>query len=247
MRFGVALAELLPAGVSWAGSNGILHRAEEHLRVSLGAVLVAGAIALPLAIALGHVGRGGVAAQWVLNVGRAVPSLAILAILFPLSLQYGFGLGFWPTLGALVFLAIPPMFANAYAGVRGVDPSIVEASRGMGMRPAEVAWRVEVPTALGFILTGVRVATLQVIATATLGAYVGFNCLGSFINEGIRQSDDGKLLVGSVAVALTALFVDLVFGIVIRRATPWSRSARGRVADATIAGEPILSTKGTNQ
>jgi len=246
MTLAAGFWQLVTDGSTWSGTNGILHRTEEHVRVSIAAVAVAAAIAVPLAVTLGHVRRGGVVAQWVLNVGRAVPSFAILAILFPLSLHYGFGLGFWPTLGALVFLAIPPMFTNAYAGVRTVDPSIVEASRGMGMRPTEVAWRVEVPTALGFILTGVRVATLQVIATATLGAYVGFNCLGSFINEGIRQDDDGKLLVGAVAVALTALLVDLAFGVVIRRATPWSRSVRDVVAHATVVSEPLtVPTKGT--
>jgi osmoprotectant transport system permease protein len=236
--------ELVTDSASWWGTNGILHRAEEHLRVSIAAVVAAAAVALPVAIALGHIGRGGVVAQWIVNVGRAVPSLAILAILFPLSLQYGFGLGFWPTFGALVLLAIPPMFTNAYAGVRGVDPSIVEASRGMGMRPAEVVWRVEVPSGLTLILTGVRVAALQVIATATLGAYVGFNSLGSFINEGIRQQDDGKLLVGAIGVALIALGVDLVFGVLIRRATPWARTARGRVADATRISQ-TLEPKGT--
>jgi osmoprotectant transport system permease protein len=257
MTLAAGFWELVTDASSWTGTNGILHRTEEHVRVSVTAVVVAAAVALPLAVVLGHVRRGGVLAQWFVNVGRAVPSLAILAILFPLSLQYGFGLGFWPTLGALVFLAVPPMFTNAYAGVRSVDPSIVEASRGMGMRPAEVAWRVEVPTALGFILTGVRVATLQVIATATLGAYVGFNCLGSFINEGIRQQDDGKLLVGAVAVALMALVTDFGFGVVIRRATPWSRSARTPI-DGTLLAETLdpisampssmpssMSTKGT--
>jgi osmoprotectant transport system permease protein len=185
--------------------------------------------------------------QWIVNIGRAVPSLAILAILFPLSLEYGFGLGFWPTLGALVFLGVPPMFTNAYVGVTNVDPSIVEASRGMGMRPADVLWRVEIPSALTLVLTGVRVATLQVIATATLGAYVGFNCLGSFINEGIRQQDDGKLLTGAVAVALTALIVDLAFGFIIRRATPWARTHKGRISDATLVSEALapMPTKGT--
>ncbi len=231
----------------WWGTNGLLHRTEEHLRVSLCAVAVAAVVALPLAFVLGHIRRGGVVTQWIVNIGRAVPSLAILAILFPLSLEYGFGLGFWPTLGALVFLGVPPMFTNAYVGVTNVDPSIVEASRGMGMRPADVLWRVEIPSALTLVLTGVRVATLQVIATATLGAYVGFNCLGSFINEGIRQQDDGKLLTGAVAVALTALIVDLAFGFIIRRATPWARTHKGRISDATLVSEALapMPTKGT--
>lgn len=208
---------------NWSGTRGIGHRTIEHLRLSFSATAAAALIALPIAAWLGHVRRGGFLAQSVVNVGRAIPSLAVLALLFPLSLSYGFGLGFWPTFAALVILAAPPMFTNAYAGVRSVDPSIVDASLGMGMRPVEVLLRVEIPSALTLILTGVRIAALQVIATATLGAYVGFNGLGSFINEGFRQRDDAKLLTGAVAVALCALTVDLIFGVVARRAMPWRR------------------------
>lgn len=206
---------------NWDGDRGILHRTIEHLRLSGAAVIAAAAVALPSAVWLGHARRGGFIVQSIVNVGRAVPSLAILALLFPLSLHYGFGLGFWPTLVALVILAVPPMFTNAYTAIRSVDPDVVEASRGMGMRPIEVLTRVEVPSGLALILTGVRIATLQVIATATLGAYVGFNGLGSFINEGFRQRDDAKLLTGAVAVALCALVVDQAFGVVSRRAMPW--------------------------
>lgn len=209
--------------IDWWGTAGLIHRTTEHLRLSFVAVLVAALIALPPAMVLGRLRRGGLFAQSVVNIGRAVPSLAILAILFPLSLRYGFGLGFWPTFAALVVLAVPPMFTNAYAGIRSVDPSVVEASRGMGMRPLEVLTRVEIPSGLALILTGIRLATLQVIATATLGAYVGFNGLGSFINEGFRQRDDTKLLTGAVAVALCALVVDLIFGIAARRSMPWRK------------------------
>jgi osmoprotectant transport system permease protein len=207
----------------WHGTSGITHRTVEHLRLSLYAVLAAAIVALPPAVVLGRLKRGGLFAQSVVNVGRAIPSLAILALLFPLSLRYGFGLGFWPTFAALVILAVPPMFTNAYAAIRNVDPSVIEASRGMGMRPLEVLTRVEIPSGLALILTGVRIATLQVIATATLGAYVGFNGLGSFINEGFRQRDDAKLVTGAVAVALCALVIDLIFGIAARRSMPWRK------------------------
>lgn len=215
------LGSFIGDGAHWHGDRGIPHRTVEHLRLSATALAIACAVALPVGAWLGHARRGGVVVQWIVNVGRAVPSLAILALLFPLSLRYGFGLGFWPTVPALVLLAIPPMFANAYAGVRGVDPAVVEAARGMGLRPLQVLRQVEVPTALPLLLTGVRVATLQVIATATLSAYVGFNALGSFINEGFRQQDDGKLLTGAVAVATVALVVDALFVLLVRRATPW--------------------------
>ena len=108
----------------------------EHLRLDASAVAVAAALAVPPGVWLGHVRRGGLAVQSMVNIGRAVPSLAIVAILFPLSLRYGFGLGFWPTFGALVLLAVPPMFTNAYVAVRSVDAAVVEAARGMGMKRA---------------------------------------------------------------------------------------------------------------
>ncbi|MBA2609135.1 MAG: ABC transporter permease [Actinobacteria bacterium] len=216
---------------NWSGTRGIGHRSLEHLRLSGASVLAAALIALPPAVWLGRSKRGGLLAQSIVNIGRAVPSLAILALLFPISLTYGFGLGFWPTFAALVILGVPPMFTNAYTGIRSVDPSIVEASRGMGMRPLEILTRVEIPSGLALILTGVRIATLQVIATATLGAYVGFNGLGSFINEGFRQRDDAKLLTGAVAVAICALAVDLAFGVLTRRAMPWRAPKPQRVLE----------------
>ncbi|MEY2433224.1 MAG: osmoprotectant transport system permease protein, partial [Acidimicrobiaceae bacterium] len=202
------------------------------------------AIAVPPALFFGHVKRGGFLAQSIVNIGRAVPSFAILVLLFPLSLQYGFGLGFWPTFVALMLLAIPPMFTNAYVGVRDVDPSIVEASRGMGMGGGQVLLRVEAPIARPLILTGVRLAAVQVVATATLGAFVGFNGLGSFIYEGFSQQDDGKLLTGAVGVALLAMLTELVFSMTVRRATPWLLP--GRIPDL-VRPNDVLPMKGTNQ
>lgn len=209
--------------IDWWGDAGVIYRTAEHLRLSGVAVIVAALIALPPGVVLGRLRRGGLFVQSVVNIGRAVPSLALLALVFPLSLRYGFGLGFWPTFAALVVLAVPPMFTNAYTAIRSVDPSIVEASKGMGMRPFEVLTRVEIPSGLALILTGVRIATLQVIATATLGAYVGFNGLGLFITEGFLERDDAKLLTGAVAVAMCALVVDLLFGIATRRSMPWRK------------------------
>jgi osmoprotectant transport system permease protein len=206
---------------NWSGRNGITNRVEDHLRISVSAVAFAAAVAIPPALWLGHIRRGGVTVTALVNIGRAVPSFAILALVFPLSLRYGFGLGFWPTLVALVALAIPPIFTNAYAGVVEVDPSVVDAARGMGMRGGQVLRKVEVPNALPLVLTGVRVSAVQVVATATLGAFVGFGGLGAFINEGFRQQNDGKLLTGAVLVAMLAIVVELAFGVVQRRLTPW--------------------------
>jgi osmoprotectant transport system permease protein len=218
--------DFVTTSANWGGERGILHRSIEHMRLSGASVVAAGAIATPAAMFFGHVKRGGLAAQSIVNIGRAVPSFALLAFLFPLSLRYGFGLGFWPTLVALVLLAIPPMFTNAYVGVRDVDPAIVEASRGMGMGERQVLLRVETPIALPLIITGLRLASVQVVATATLGGLFGFNGLGSYIFEGFAQQNDGKLLTGAVGVALLAIATELFFSLVMRRATPWLTAKR---------------------
>jgi osmoprotectant transport system permease protein len=208
-------------GENWLGTRGLLQRTLEHLRVSALSILVAVAIAVPSAMALGHVRRGGVLANAVVNIGRAVPSFAILALLFPISLRWGLGIGFWPTFGAMVLLGIPPMFTNTYAGIRGVDPNIVEAARGMGMKSSEVLWRVETPNALPLIITGVSVAAVQVVATATLGGFFGLNSLGLSIFEGFSQADDGKLIAAAVMVAVLAVLTQAGFALVRRRSTPW--------------------------
>src|SRR4051812_27098354 len=187
---------------NWWGHAGIIERSLAHIRISVVATLVAILLALPLAVVLGHAHRGGVVAVSVINVGRAIPSLGILAFFTTIDF---FGFGYRPTLVALVALAIPPMFTNTYTGVRDVDPNVVEAARGMGMTPREVLLRVEVPSALPLIITGMRISAVQVVATATLGALVAFECLGSFINEGIAQQDNGKLITGAVLVAVLAL------------------------------------------
>jgi hypothetical protein len=145
-------------------------------------------------VLLGHAKKGGLFAVSVVNIGRALPSFAIIALVLPFSLEWGFGLGFWPTCVALVLLAVPPMFTNTYTGVRDVDAGTVEAAVGMGMAPHRVVWGVEMPTASPLIITGARVAAVQVVATATLGALVGFTGLGSLIIEGFAQQNDGKLL-----------------------------------------------------
>lgn len=232
------LVTYVTTGDNWSGGRGIVHRSVEHLRLSLVSVIAAAAMTIPAAAWLGHARRGGVAAHWLVNIGRAVPSLAILSIVFPFALRYGFGLGFWPTFVVLVLLAVPPLFTNTYVGVRTVDPDVVEAARGMGLRPAQVLWRAELPGALPLVAAGVRVATLQVIATATLGAFVGFEGLGSFINEGFRQQDDGKLLTGAIAVSALALAIDGILGLLARRATPWRPALAPRL-------DPLPPMKGT--
>jgi len=209
---------------NWYGPRGIWAHIVEHVHISLVAIAIAAAIAIVPAILLGHVKRGGLLAVSVVNIGRALPSFAIIALVLPFSLAWGWGLGFWPTCIALVLLAIPPMFTNTYTGVRDVDPGTVEAAVGMGMAPYRVVWGVEVPTAGPLIITGVRVSAVQVVATATLGALVGFGGLGALIVEGFAQQDDGKLLTGAFLVALLSLLTEAVFYGVHHLATPWQRA-----------------------
>jgi osmoprotectant transport system permease protein len=226
---------------SWQGQRGIGVRLYDHIRISVLAVAVAGVIGLPPAIVLGHLRRGGLFAVSVVNIGRALPSFAVIALVFPISSAWGFNMGFWPTLIALVLLALPPMFTNAYTGVRQVDPAMVESARGMGMNPGQVLWRVELPTALPLVITGVRVSAVQVVATATLGALVAFGGLGAFIIEGFANQDDGRILVGAVFVALLALLTEGFFTIVERLATPWVPRRRGRRGDVTVAALDVIT------
>ncbi len=215
---------------NWTGDRGIWADLVAHVKISVTAVAIAAAIAIAPAVLLGHAKKGGLFAVSVVNIGRALPSFAIIALVLPFSLEWGFGLGFWPTCVALVLLAIPPMFTNTYTGVRDVDPGTVEAAVGMGMRPHRVVWSVEVPTAGPLIITGARVAAVQVVATATLGALVGFTGLGSLIVEGFAQQNDGKLLTGAFLVAVLSLLTEALFYGIQRLSTPWARTAAPRRA-----------------
>jgi osmoprotectant transport system permease protein len=221
--------DYVTTSANWWGDRGIIHRTGEQVEISALSIVVATAVAVAPALYLGHIRRGGVLANAVVNIGRAIPSFAILAFFFPLALRWGIGdLGFYPTLIAMVLLAIPPMFTNTYAGVAGVEPGVVESARAMGLRRREVLWRVETPIALPLLLTGVRIAAVQVVATATLGGFFGLNNLGRFIFEGFSQQDDGKLITGAVAVALLAIATEVGFSALERRTTPWAQLSRRR-------------------
>jgi osmoprotectant transport system permease protein len=197
----------------WRGDFGVPLRLTEHALMSLGSLAVALAIGLPLGIWLGHRGRGGALAINISNIGRAIPSLAILALV-----QQAIGLSGWPGFGArpalvaLVALAVPPLVTNAYIGMRGVDRDVVEAARGMGMTGGELLWRVELPMALPLVMAGVRTAAVQVVATATLAAVTAWGGLGRFIVDGFGQRDNAQIVAGAVLVGLMALVTELGLG-----------------------------------
>jgi osmoprotectant transport system permease protein len=177
------------------------------------------AIALPLGLYIGHTRRGQAFAVNLANVGRAIPSLAAIAIVVPFTqaIDPGPGFNLYPTVIAMIVLAIPPILVNTYAGVSGVDADLVESARAMGMTERQVLTRVELPVAVPIIVGGIRSASVQVIATATLGAIYGLGALGGFIVEGIAQNDDGQLFAGVVLVALLALVAEGGLALVQRR------------------------------
>ncbi|MGH9193878.1 MAG: ABC transporter permease [Acidimicrobiales bacterium] len=228
------LWDYLSSDAAWSGSRGLPALTWAHIKLSVLAVVVAAAIAIPPAVLLGHIRRGGLLAVSVVNIGRAIPTFAIIALLLPFSIRYGFGLGFWPTVVALVLLAIPPIFTNTYTGIRDVPPDALEAARGMGMRAGELMRKVEVPVAWPLIITGLRVSAVQVVATATLGALVGYRNLGTPIITGFAQrSERGPLLAAAIAVIMLALLTDAAFAWAERRLAPWRRPA-GRQADVAV-------------
>lgn len=205
---------------NWTGVNGIPNRVWEHVQISVVAMVAAAAVALPPAMWLGHHRRGGFLAVAIVNVGRAVPSFAIMALFLPISLRLGLGLGFWPTLLALFALAIPPIFTNTYTGVRDVDPALVEAARGMGMTDGEVLRRIEAPMASPVILAALRVSAVQVVATAPLAALVAWGGLGRYIVDGFSVQDNVRVLAGGILVALLSVGTELLLGVIERRVVP---------------------------
>ena len=205
---------------NWQGSHGIPARALEHLELSGLAVAVGILIAAPIALYLGHIGRGGFIAINVANIGRALPSLALLAFALPVAFALGLGLGFWPTLFALVPLAIPPILTNTFVAVRAVDPDIVEAARGMGLGEAQILGSIEIPLGLPLMLAGVRTAAVNVVATATLGALVAGGALGRFIVDGLALQEYDQLVAGALLVALLAVATEFSFAKLERATTP---------------------------
>ena len=206
---------------NWSGPNGIPARLGEHIAICAVSMVIALVIAIPIGLYIGHTGRGATLAINVANIGRAVPSYAVIVIILPISLQLSpeYGLDLIPTFIAMVLLAIPPILVNAYAGLREVDRDLVEAARGMGMRERQILQGVEVPLAAPVIMGGFRTAVLNVIATATIGAVVSFGGLGRFIIDGRAKgiAGTGELIGGALLVAVLAVGIDLVLAFIQRR------------------------------
>lgn len=195
----------LTTGANWSGESGVWHRLAEHLYVSGAALLLACAVALPLGLWLGHLGKGGTLAVNLSNVGRAIPVFAVLALFMVSPLRNA---GYVPTVIALVLFAIPPLLTHAYVGMREVDRAVVEAARGMGMSGGQLFRGVELPLARPMLMTGLRSAAVQVVATATIAAMVGQGGLGRIITAGFNTYNTPQVVAGAVLVALLALLVE---------------------------------------
>jgi osmoprotectant transport system permease protein len=219
----------------WHGDNGIPHRVEQHLAISAISVLAAVVVALPLALWLGHTGRGSYAAISIANIGRAVPSFALLVLGFEV-----FGFGPIPIFLALWALSVPPILTNTFTAISQVDPDIKEAAVGMGMTGWQVLARAEFPNAVPLIFAGIRTAAVQAVATATLGAEVAWGGVGRFIVDGIAQQDNVQLFAGATLVALLSFGTEVGLAAVQRRITPAGlRAVHG--SKALLAPGPTLA------
>jgi osmoprotectant transport system permease protein len=190
----------------WHGYDGIPTRFTEHIRYSLEALCIAAVIGLPVGLVTGHYGRGGNTLALIATAGRALPSFGLLVLMF---IWIGFGLT--PVMIPLVVLAVPPILVTTYEAIRSVDPSPVDAARGMGMPEARVLLQVEVPVALPLILSGLRTAAIQIVSTATIAAYVSLGGLGRYIIDGLYQKNYEKVVGGATLVAGLALATLVVF------------------------------------
>jgi osmoprotectant transport system permease protein len=226
----------LTDSANWNSTDGIPARLLEHLGYSFGAVAIALVIALPLGLYIGHTGKGAGAIVGTANSVRALPTVGLLyLVVLLLQAKLPAGIAYLgPTLVTLVVLAVPPILSNTYAGVDGVDPAVRDAAYGMGMTGGQVLGRVEVPNALPLIISGLRSAVLQVIATATIAAYVSLGGFGYFIREGQQTNNYNEMAAGAVLVAVLAVACDLILAAVQRLVV--SRGITGRYARGAARG-----------
>lgn len=205
----------LTDGAHWHGEDGFPHRILQHLGYTTLTVAIGAAIAVPMGLWIGHTGRLRGPAVAITGALRALPTLGLLTLVVLWR-----GLGLTPPTVALVVLAIPPLLAGAYAGLESVDRATIDAARAIGMTEWQVLGRVEIPLALPLILGGVRSAVLQVIATATIAAYIGLGGLGRYLIDGIAVRDYPQTLAGSIVVVVLALVLDGAFAVLQRLLAP---------------------------
>lgn len=224
-----------PGRASWTESGGIPYRVVQHVWLSLTAIIAAVAIALPPALYLSHRRKAEALASGLVNLGRAIPSFGLIVVFFVLALRVEWvGTRHFPLVIALIALALPPIFTNAYTAVREVDPATVEAARGVGYREGEILRQVELPLASPVILAGIRIAFIQVIATVAIGAIVtNTGGVGYFIVLGFAGGADdlGIALAGAILLAVITLAADVLYTRLERRITPPGVRDEAHLAD----------------
>jgi osmoprotectant transport system permease protein len=240
-----AAIDFLLDPASWSGPNGLGAQLTQQLLLTVTALALACAIGLPLALWLGHLGRGGVLAVNVSNVGRAVPTFAVLVLLSvgPLGTAVlgPYGRAGLATLVALVLFAMPPIITNAYVGMRQVDREVVEAATGMGMRGRQLFSSVELPLATPLVMTGVRLALVQVWATASIAALVAGPGLGNTITLGFENQDVARVLGGAILVAGVALLLEGLLALAERWLDPVRRArSRTGVKAESVVASPVI-------
>ncbi|WP_298801258.1 ABC transporter permease [uncultured Pseudokineococcus sp.] len=224
---------------SWT-RDGLGEQLVDHLGLAALSLLVATLVAVPVGLVLGHTGRGGALAINISNIGRAVPTFAVLVIFVLLPQPFGANTASFVL--ALALFSIPPLLTNTYTGMREVDRSAVDAARGLGMSPWQMLVRVELPLATPLLMVGLRIAAVQVVATTTVVGLVSTRTLGAAIRGGIATQDQPRVIAGALLVAAVAVVVELalaalerrVGGASRRRSTPPRRGRRaGRLAAST--------------
>jgi osmoprotectant transport system permease protein len=220
--------DYLTTASSWTGEDGMLHLMEQQLLLTVTALLVAMLVGLPIALWLGHLGRGGLLAINISNIGRAVPTFALLALLvvadWPGTREFGpYGRAGLATIIALTLFALPPIITSANVAIREVSPSVRQAADGMGMTGGQKFWRVELPLAAALVMSGIRLALVQVWATATIAALVAGPGLGRVITDGFYRTNYGKGIAGAIVVAVVALVLEAFAALAQRRLDPVPR------------------------
>lgn len=239
MNFVLEALAFIVDPASWVGPNGIAARLGTHLAITGLSVAIAAVIAVPLGLLIGHTGRARSLVIGLTGAARALPTFGVLTLFVLLGIQFGMGLSLPPVIAVLAILAIPPLLAGAYSGVEAVDRLTVDAARAQGMTEWQLLTRVELPLALPLLVGGLRSATLQVVATATIAAYVAQGGLGRYLIEGLQLRDYARAVVGAILVAALALLLDGLLAVVQRLVAP-----RGVPRGATRTRSTIGSTAG---
>lgn len=241
---GTTLTEWLGDPATWTGSNGILASLGDTVILVVAVIVCSVLLSVPTAALLAHRRKAELGSAWLVNIGRAIPTFAIAGLLVPVSLRAGYGFEPWPIFIALILLTVPPMYLSTYTAVKQVDPAAVGAARAMGFTEREVLLTVEVPLALTVIFTGIRVASVQVVATEPIRAFLGGDGLGRYVRDGIGQNNPTLVWGGAILIAILAgITATLFVGIEWLAKPPGVRRLSAGRVDRTLAARRALADR----